>query len=154
MRELDYICTVLFQGSGESAHRDPNKYLRTENTIFEITQLIKFLNFLRGRTFTVFEAGFALNTHGSFVKGFTPLRAGFARVFFNFKFKAPQNLKEPFFFIWSAAIPTRASKAPFTSFGLHPAFSATARYAADAVMTFGPPPFTAATFSAFMAFID
>merc|ERR1711988_1294777 len=27
-------------------------------------------------TFTVFDAGFALNTQGSFVKGFTPLRGG------------------------------------------------------------------------------
>merc|ERR550537_668728 len=115
-------------------------------------QLIIALSFFIGKAFTVFEAGLALNTHGSLVKGFTPLRAGFAGVFFNFKFKEPQNLKEPFFFIWSAAIPTRASTAPFTSFGLQFAVSATARYAADAVITFDPPAFIAVAFIAFMAF--
>merc|ERR1719499_53159 len=90
-------------------------------------QLIISLSLLRGRTFTVFDAGFALNTQGSFVNGFTPLRAGFAGVFFNFKFKAPQSLNEPFFLIWSAATPTYASKAPFTSRGCTPVDSATAR---------------------------
>merc|ERR1711863_67001 len=56
------------------------------------------LNFFMANTLTVFDAGLALNTHGSFVKGFTPLRAGVAGFFFNFTFNIPPSLKEPCFF--------------------------------------------------------
>merc|ERR1719350_2672970 len=83
------------------------------------------LNFFMGNTFTVFDAGFALNTHGSFVNGFTPFRAGVAGFFFSFRFNMPQILNEPFFFNWSAATATRPSTAAFTSFGFSPTVSAT-----------------------------
>ena len=59
-------------------------------------QLTISLSFFIGKARTVLEAGFALKTHGSLVNGFTPLRAGLAGFFFNFKFKAPATLKEPF----------------------------------------------------------
>merc|ERR1719355_88597 len=99
----------------------------------------------------VLDAGFALNTHGSFVKGFTPLRAGLAGVFFNFKFKAPANLKAPFFLTCVATRLMYASIAPFTSRAFTPVVSDTVRYAADAVMALGPAAFIA--FGAFIAFI-
>merc|ERR1712072_1140715 len=53
---------------------------------------------IMGRARTVLLAGFALKTHGSLVRGFTPLRAGRAGFFFSFRFNAPASLKEPFFF--------------------------------------------------------
>merc|ERR1712151_575037 len=103
------------------------------------------LNFFMANTRTVLLAGLALDTHGSFVKGFTPLRAGVAGFFFSFKFKTPPNLKDPFFFNWSAATPNRPSTAAFTSFGFKPALSATELYAPAAVM--------APAFMAFMPFM-
>merc|ERR1712093_663408 len=53
------------------------------------------LSFFIGRQRTVFEAGFALNTHGSLVKGLTPLRAFVAGLFFSFMLSIPAILKEP-----------------------------------------------------------
>ena len=57
-------------------------------------------------TLTVCDAGFALDTHGSFVNGFTPLRAGVAGFSFSVKFNMPPILNEPFFFSCSAATAT------------------------------------------------
>ena len=51
-------------------------------------------SFFMAKTFTVFEAGFALKTHGSLVKGLTPFRAGVAGFFFSFMFSIPADLKD------------------------------------------------------------
>jgi hypothetical protein len=102
-----------------------------------------------GKARTVLEAGFALKTQGSFVKGFTPLRAGVAGFFFSFRFKAPAILKEPDFFSSSAATATRPSMQAFTSFAFKPVVSATALYAPEAVML----PLAFMAFIAFIAFM-
>merc|ERR1719356_1441422 len=73
-------------------------------------------NFFIANVLTVFEAGLALKTHGSFVNGFTPLRAGVAGFFLSFMFKAPASLKDPFFFNCSAATATMPWAAPFVAF--------------------------------------
>merc|ERR1712182_126872 len=83
------------------------------------------LSFFIGRQRTVFEAGFALKTHGSLVKGFTPLRAFVAGLFFSFMFSMPATLKEPDFLTCSTATPMNASTTPFTSFVFNPVVSAT-----------------------------
>merc|ERR1719378_257295 len=101
-------------------------------------------NFFIGSALTVFEAGLALKTHGSFVNGFTPFRAGVAGFFLSFKFNAPAILKEPFFFNCSAATATMPSMTPLTSFTFRPVVSATALYAALAVIPLA---------AAFIAFI-
>merc|ERR1712187_690106 len=88
-------------------------------------QFTNSFNFFIGRALTVLDAGLALKTHGSFVKGLTPLRAGVAGFDFNFKLSAPAILKEPDFFSWSAATPTKASITPFTSFDFKPVVSET-----------------------------
>jgi hypothetical protein len=113
--------------------------------------LIMSLSFFKASAFTVFDAGFALKTHGSFVKGFTPLRADLAGFFFNFKFKTPPSLKAPFFLTCVATTLMYASIAPFTALAFTPVVSDTERYAADAVMAFGPAAFI--VFVAFIAFI-
>merc|ERR1711998_253236 len=100
----------------------------------ERPQLIISLSFFMGRPRTVLLAGFALKTHGSFVKGLTPLRAGRAGFFFSFMFNAPASLKEPFFFNWSAATVTMPSITAFTSFDFNPVVSAMEPYACVAVM--------------------
>merc|ERR1719356_397843 len=110
-------------------------------------KLTIFFNFFIGNVLTVFEAGLALKTHGSFVNGFTPLRAGVAGFFLSFMFNAPASLKEPFFFSCSAATATMPSTTPLTSFTFRPVVSATALYAAVAVMPWAAP------FIAFIAFI-
>merc|ERR1712087_1081464 len=89
-----------------------------------LPQLIISLSFFIGRALTVLLAGLALKTHGSFVKGLIPLRAGRAGFFFNFRFNAPASLKEPFFFNWSAATVTIPSTTAFTSFDFNPVVSA------------------------------
>merc|ERR1712070_891112 len=71
-------------------------------------------NFFMASALTVFEAGFALKTQGSFVKGLMPFFAGVAFFFFNFKFNMPASLKFPFFLISAHATPKRASMTPFT----------------------------------------
>merc|ERR1719361_2046951 len=83
-------------------------------------QLSDSLNFFRGSTLTVWDFGFALKTHGSLVKGFTPLRAGTAGFNLSFILSTPANLKEPFFFSSFAAISTTAPKTALTSLGLRP----------------------------------
>ena len=83
-------------GFDESAHRNPETSAQQRAvSIDHLPQL------LHGRT--VLLAGFALKTHGSFVKGLMPLRVGRTVFFFSFRFNAPANFKEPFFFNRSAA---------------------------------------------------
>merc|ERR1719161_2933605 len=108
-------------------------------------QLISSLNFFIGRARTVFEAGFALKTHGSLVKGFTPFFA--ARAGFFLSFKAPASLKFPFFLSCSAATSMMPSTTALTSLLFNPVVSATELYAALAVMA------DPAAFIAIMAFI-
>merc|ERR1711990_1438798 len=83
------------------------------------------LSFFIAKHFTVFEAGFALKTHGSLVKGLMPFFAFVAGLFFNFMFSMPANLKEPDFFTCSTATPMNASTTPLTSFVFNPVVSAT-----------------------------
>merc|ERR1719450_767076 len=80
------------------------------------SQLIASLSFFMAKTFTVFDAGLALKTHGSLVKGLTPFRAGVAGFFFSFMFSIPANLKDPVFFNSSDATPMMPSTMPFTCF--------------------------------------
>merc|ERR1719245_2067518 len=115
-----------------------------------LSQLINSFNFFIGKTLTVLDAGFALNTQGSFVNGFTPFRAGLAGFDFNFKFNAPPILKDPFFFNSLAASVSKPSTAPFTSLAFKPAVSATEAYAP---LTLSAPDFIAPAFIAFIAFI-
>merc|ERR1719408_130280 len=84
---------------------------------------------------------------GSFVNGFTPLRAGVAGFFLSLRLSAPASLKDPEVFSCSAATAMMPSMTPFTSFAFKPVVSATAEYAAVAVMAFAAP------FVAFIAFI-
>ena len=81
------------------------------NVVLKLDQLTISLNFFIGSARTVFDAGFALKTQGSFVKGFTPFLAGDAGFFFSFKFNAPPSLKEPADFNWLAASTKMASNA-------------------------------------------
>merc|ERR1719421_529189 len=83
------------------------------------------LSFFIGKQRTVLEAGFALKTHGSLVKGLMPLRAFVAGLFFNFIFSMPAILKEPVFFTCSTATPISAVTTPLTSFVFIPVVSAT-----------------------------
>merc|ERR1719478_283245 len=115
------------------------------------------LSFFIGRQRTVFEAGFALNTHGSLVKGLIPLGAFVAGLFFSFMLSMPAILKEPVFVTWATATPMNASMTPFTSLVFKPVVSATDWN--TPVCVIAPPAFIAALrafmafFMAFMAFI-
>ena len=51
-----------------------------------------------GRALTIFRAGLALNTVGSFVNGLTPARSLVADFFMTTKFAKPGNKNAPFFF--------------------------------------------------------
>merc|ERR1719388_606088 len=86
------------------------------------------LSFFIAKHFTVFEAGFALKTQGSLVKGLMPLRAFVAGLFFSFMFSMPASLKEPDFFTCAAATAIIASTTLFTSFVFKPVVSATEAY--------------------------
>merc|ERR1712157_350412 len=132
---------------GESAHLGRSCGPLARNTA---AQLIISLNFFMGKPLTVLLAGFALNTHGSFVKGLTPFRAGVAGLFLSFRLTQPAILKEPFFLSSAAATPSRPSTAALTSFDFNPAVSATAAYAP---VTVRAPDVFALVFMAFMAFI-
>merc|ERR1712096_604532 len=99
----------------------------------------------------LFEAGLALNTHGSLVNGLTPLRAGVAGFFFNLRLRQPANLKRPAVFNCSAAMVTRLSTTLLTTLALRPVVSATELYAPDVVMA--PLVFIAFAFIAFMGAI-
>merc|ERR1719488_433009 len=94
-------------------------------------QLIISLSFFIGSALTVFDAGLALKTHGSFVKGLMPFLAGRAGFFLSLRFKAPASLKEPFFLSCSAAISMMPS---MTALLFKPVVSATELYAAPEVM--------------------
>merc|ERR1719174_2392088 len=107
------------------------------------------LSFFIGRQRTVFEAGLALKTHGSLVKGLMPLRAFVAGLFFSFMLSMPATLKEPDVFTCATATPMNASTTPFTSFVFKPVVSATDWN--TPVCVIAPPAFIAA-FLAFMAF--
>merc|ERR1719152_933974 len=89
------------------------------------TQSIIF-SFFIGRQRTVFEAGLALKTQGSLVKGFTPLRAAVAGFFFNFMFRQPASLKAPFFFSSDAAKSIKPVTTALTCFGFSSAVVASA----------------------------
>merc|ERR1719482_1287440 len=121
---------------------------------FSFLHLLQFkasFSFFMASALTVFEAGFALNTQGSLVKGLMPFFAGVAGFFFNFKFNMPASLKFPFFLISVAATPKRASMTPFTCLFFKPFVSATDATTWDCVST---PDFMAArAFMAFIAFI-
>merc|ERR1740117_2413654 len=82
-------------------------------------------SFFIAYTFTVFEAGLALKTQGSLVKGLMPFFAGVAGFFFSFMLSMPANLKLPFFLIWSQATTMRASTTLFACFVFKPLVSAT-----------------------------
>merc|ERR1719198_1992645 len=119
-------------GPGGAAHHGQDN-----STLHQHTHVLQFtipLSFFMGMAFTVFDAGFALKRQGSFVNGFTPLRAGVAGLTFSFKFSIPASLNDPDFFICSAANVITPSTAPLTSFGFSPVDSATALYARDAVI--------------------
>merc|ERR1719281_541841 len=97
-------------------------------------QFTSSFNFFMGSALTVLDAGFALKTHGSFVNGFTPFRAGVAGFDFSFRLSMPAILNEPVFFSWSAATPTTASTVCFTCDVFKPVVSATDLYASVAVI--------------------
>merc|ERR1719181_1120942 len=67
-------------------------------------QFTASFNLRNANALTLFDAGLALNTQGSFVKGLTPLRAGVAGLLFSFSLIIWPNLKAPDFF--SSAAPT------------------------------------------------
>merc|ERR1719373_1092074 len=113
-------------------------------------QLTISLNFFMGKPLTVLLAGFALNTHGSFVKGLTPFRAGVAGLLLSFRLRQPPILKDPCFLSSPAATASRPSTAALTSFPFNPAVSATAAYPPETVKA---PDVFALAFMAFMAFM-
>merc|ERR1719273_2243542 len=137
-------CTHLAPKPGRSAHHGPGN----TQIYRRCAQLSDSLNFLRGSTFTVCDLGFALKTHGSLVKGFTPLRAGTAGFILSFMLSTPANLKEPIFFSSFAAMSTTAPKTAFTSLGLRPVVAAAAAATAPCVSAplFIGPAFIAAPF--------
>merc|ERR1711939_1206032 len=104
------------------------------------------LSFFIGRQRTVFDAGFALKTHGSLVKGLMPFFAFVAGLFFSSMLSMPASLKEPDFFTCSTATPISESTTPFTSFVFSPVVSATDWN--TPVCVIAPP-----AFIAFIAFI-
>merc|ERR1719444_718362 len=89
-------------------------------------QLIISLSFFIGKHLTVLLAGLALKTHGSLVNGLTPLRAGRAGFFFNFMFRRPAILNEPFFLSSLAANAMYPVITALTTFGFNSLLSATA----------------------------
>merc|ERR1712003_599919 len=137
---------------GESAHLGRSRVLQAScsNALTTAAQLTISLNFFMGKPLTVLLAGFALNTHGSFVKGLTPFRAGVAGLLFSFRLRQPPILKDPCFLSSPAATASRPSTAALTSFPFNPALSATAAYPPETVKT---PDAFALAFIAFMAFI-
>merc|ERR1719150_1049622 len=123
-------CTHIAPKPGRSAHLGPGN----TQIYRRCAQLSDSLNFFSGSTLTVCDFGFALKTHGSLVKGFTPLRAGTAGLILSFMLSTPANLKEPVFFSSFAAMPTTAPNTAFTSLGLRPAVSAAAAATAPCVI--------------------
>merc|ERR1719371_58192 len=74
------------------------------------------LSFFLAKHFTVFEAGLALKTQGSLVKGLMPFRAFVAAFTFNFIFSIPATLKEPCFLTSVEAMPMYAAVAVIPCF--------------------------------------
>merc|ERR1719373_883963 len=109
-------------------------------------QLTISLSFFIGKTRTVLLAGLALNTQGSLVKGFTPLRAATAGFFLSFMLRSPPSLNLPFFFNSPAASSRYEVTTALTCFGLSSVLSATLENAALAVKPAAP-----AFFIAFIA---
>merc|ERR1712098_283690 len=85
------------QEPGESAHHGSfcRPCLVNCPTNCEKAQLMASLSFFIARHLTVFDAGFALKTHGSLVKGLTPFLAGLAAFFFSFILSMPASLNAP-----------------------------------------------------------
>merc|ERR1711904_451737 len=83
------------------------------------SQSISF-SFFIAKHFTVFEAGFALKTHGSLVNGLMPFFAFVVGLCFNFILSIPASLKEPVDFTCSTATAISASTTPFTSLVFKP----------------------------------
>merc|ERR1719208_656152 len=139
------MCTC--HEAGETAHRAWSETDHINNVRHvKALQLTISLNFFIGSTRTVLLAGLALKTHGSLVKGLTPLRAATAGFFFSFMFKTPPSLNLPFFFNSEAASSKYEVTTAFTFFGFNSVDSATLLKAA--LMVMAPPP------AAFMAFMD
>merc|ERR1719373_49034 len=88
-------------------------------------QLTISLSFFIGKTRTVLLAGLALNTQGSLVKGFTPLRAATAGFFLSFMLRSPPSLNLPFFFNSVAANSKYEVTTALTFFGFNSVDSAT-----------------------------
>merc|ERR1719254_226667 len=132
---------------GESAHlgRSCGPFARST-----ADQLTISLNFFMGKPLAVLLAGFALNTHGSFVKGLTPFRAGVAGLLLSFRLRQPPILKDPCFLSSPAATASKPSTAALTSFPFNPALSATAAYPPETVEA---PDVFALAFIAFIAFM-
>merc|ERR1719183_644444 len=103
----------LMSGPGGAAHRGHDSCATA--TVTCLSQLTISLNFFIGKARTVLLAGFALKTHGSFVNGFTPLRAFVAGFFFNFMLNAPASLNLPDDFSCSAATTIMPSTTLFTT---------------------------------------
>merc|ERR1719152_1036812 len=118
------------QWTGETAHQ-----VHAEGLKWKVArnQLIICLSFFIGKTRTVLLAGLALNTHGSLVNGFTPLRAATAGFFFSFMLRSPPSLNLPFFFNSPAASSRYEVTTALTCFGLSSVLSATLVKAAVAV---------------------
>merc|ERR1711981_1132636 len=119
-------------GPPTTAKHDSRPYTKILDKL--VLQLTISLSFFMGMAFTVFDAGFALKTQGSFVNVFTPLRAFVAGLTFSFRLSMPASLNDPDFFICWAANASMPSTAPLTSFGFRPADTATALYAPDTLI--------------------
>merc|ERR1712007_151152 len=103
MVALTHTCTSGDEkGLGETAHQNTSQMFECSDTQFNIS-----FNFFIAKTFTVLEAGLALKTQGSLVKGLMPFFAGVAAFFFSFILSMPANLKFPFFLISAAATAMR-----------------------------------------------
>merc|ERR1719276_495517 len=142
------FCTGVAKKLDEAAHQSFHQCARHQkqlNIQFKAT-----FSFFMARAFTVFDAGLALKTQGSLVKGLMPFLAGEAGFFFNFKFKKPANLKFPFFLISAQATAKRASMTPFTCLFFNSFVSATEAITWVWVST---PEVDFAFMAAFMAFI-
>merc|ERR1712096_270910 len=98
---------TLYMYKNKLSLANPSTKAHDENVLK--AQLMATFNFFIAKTRTVLEAGLALKTQGSLVKGFTPLRAGVAGFFLSFMFNMPANLKAPFFLSCSAATPIMPS---------------------------------------------
>merc|ERR1719299_251193 len=124
---------MLHDRPSETAHRSPGRLIHTQSQPTR-AQLIISLNFFIGRARTVFDAGFALKTHGSFVNGLTPFFAGLAGFCFSFMLIAPASLKDPDVLSCAVASPMYASTHSFTCLPFRPVDSPTDAYAPVAVI--------------------